>query len=198
MRHAKAGLFVIGYFVLLLSATMIGGDVFRGEMSPWVWTQLGVDARRHGTGDALFGTLLYLAFYSMGFVIPWSALSFVTWSRYVNQTRKVPGASMSGVRAGVLLASAGCLVAFVVLLKPEIAFVQNLPTAAWNGWGLILGSAASAYLLVAGIKSLWREESKTWVRVRPSAEVFCRCPKCGNESTFPADHLRTHNIVFES
>ena len=198
LRQGKAGLFVIGYVVLLLPAAMIGGSVFRGEMSPWVWTQFGVDARRHGTGDALFGVLLYLAFYSMGFVIPWSALSFATWSRYVNQVRKVRGVSMSGVRTGVLLASVGCLVAFVVLLESEIAFLRNLPTEVWNGWGLILWLAASVYLLLAGIRSLWAEETKTWVRVRPSAEIFCRCPKCGNEWTFSADRLRTHNIVFES
>jgi hypothetical protein len=198
MRQARAYLFVVGYFVLLLSAAMIGGSVVRGEMSPWAWTQFGVDARRHGTGDALFGVLLYLAFYSMGYLIPWSVLSFATWSRYVNQTPKVRGVSMSRVRAGVLLSSAGCFVAFIVLLESEIAFLRSLPTELWNGWGLILASAASAFLLLAGVRSLWTEESRTWVRVRPSAEIFCSCPKCGHEWKSSADRLRTHNIVFES
>lgn len=198
MRQTKAGLFVAGYFVLLLAAAMIGGSVFRNEMSPWAWTQFSVDAERHGAGDALLGVLLYLAFYSMGFVIPWSVLSFATWSRYVNQRREIAGINLGAVRARVRLTSLGCLIAFVVLLDSETAFLRSLPTALWNGWFLILSTAASGYLVLEGILGLWSEELKTWVRVRPSDAIACRCPKCGNEWSFSADRLRTHNIIFES
>jgi hypothetical protein len=88
MRQAKAGLFVAGFFVLLLAAAVIGEGVIRNEISPWAWTQFSVHAKKHGAADALLGVLLYLAFYSMGFVIPWSVLSFATWSRYVYRSKK--------------------------------------------------------------------------------------------------------------
>ena len=98
MPQAKAGLTIAGYFVLLMSAAMIGGSIFRNEMSPWAWTQFGIDAARHGTVDALLGVLLYVAFYSMGFVLPWSVLTFTIWLRYVYQTHRAPAIDMSAVR----------------------------------------------------------------------------------------------------
>jgi hypothetical protein len=54
MRQAKAGLFVAGFFVLLLAAAMIGEGVIRNEISPWAWTQFSVHAKKHGAADALW------------------------------------------------------------------------------------------------------------------------------------------------
>lgn len=91
----------------------------------------------------------------------------------------------------VFLASFGCLLSFILLLDAERAFLRSLPIEVWNGWLMLLVLAASLLLLAAGIRGIWGEVSKTTISVSRSAEIFCRCPQCGHEWTFPAEHLRT-------
>lgn len=198
MTPRKAGLTIAACLVLLFAAAMTGGEILRGEISPWFWEQYHVSAARHGQADALFGVGLYLAFYATGFVIPYSILSIAVWSWYAKKGfRNTKLINEAKIGAGVFMASFGCLMSFVLLLDAAMAFLRRLPMEVWNGWLVILVLGASLFLVLAGIKGIWEEVSKTTIWVSHSAEVFCRCPRCDHEWTFPAERLCTHNILLE-
>jgi len=179
---------------------MIGGDIFRRQISPWIWDQYRISAARHGQADALLGGAFYLAFYAIGFVVPYLALSAAIWLRYeyyYRGPRKRLLVNEDRLRASVFLASFGCLLSFVLLPNAEMAFLRSLPTRTWNGWLLLSVLGVSLLFLYAGLRGIWQEVSKTTIFVSQSAEIACRCPQCGHDWTFPAERLRTHNILFD-
>lgn len=193
MTSPKTGLTIAAYFVLFAVAAMIGGEIFRGDISPWLWEQYRVSAARHGQADALLGGVFYLAFYAIGFIVPYAALSFAIWLRYSYRwSRRSLLINEGSLHTGVFLASSGCLLSFVLLLNAEMAFLRSLPTKAWNGWLLLSVLSASLFFLFAGLKAIWAEVSKTTIFVSQSADIACRCPQCGHAWTFPAERLRTH------
>ena len=128
MTHkAKSRFLIAAFFVLLIVTIMIGGGIFRGEISPWFWEQYSVDAARHGQGDALFGAVLYLLFYAIGFAAPYSILSAVIELRYTNKkTDNELLVDESALRTAVFLTSFGCLLSFILLLNAEAASLRAL------------------------------------------------------------------------
>jgi hypothetical protein len=188
---------LVGVFVLLCASAVIAGEVVRGEVSPWIWEQIRADVARPDRSSAWVDLALYLAFYASGFIIPYYLLLFAVWLRYVNNKPENELLSNKSIRAGIGLASVGCFLGFMLFLKAEGAFLRNLPSQVWNGWLLILGLGTSALLFFAGVSGIRLEASKTRISVSHSADIFCRCPQCGHEWTFPAERLRTHNILIE-
>ena len=192
--HVKVG----GCLLFLMGFAIIVGQIFRSEVSPWFWEQYGVRALRHGTVDALLEMGFYLIFYLGGFVIPYLLTSGLlsVWfdSKKYGETTAI---DRNGLRGSKLVLSFGCLLSLVLFLDSEIAFVHNLPTDIWNGWLLILVSGASIFFIFAGIRGIWEELAKTRISVSPSADIVCRCPRCGHDWSFPSERLRTHNIVFQ-
>jgi len=184
-------------FVYFLLAAPTGGMILRGEMSPWFWEQYHINAARHGQADALLGVGLYLAFYAAGFVLPCAILlfGFYCWQeRYLFKRYRTP-IDRGLLQAAIFFASVGCLLLFVLLLDSEVAFLRAVPTEVWNGWLLILVGGGGLFSLLMGITGIGMAVSKTTIRVKPSADIFCRCPQCDHAWTFPAEDLRTHNIV---
>jgi hypothetical protein len=146
MDKAKRTMQILSLGVLVLLAPIMVGDVVRGDLSPWVWEEL---KNRHfapSFAEQLFVVVSYLAFYSLGFFVPYLLTTFVLYmGRRVPFSVKDPPPMPSNHRSGRLFLSLSTLVLFLLLLDSVIAFVRALPTEKWNGWLLIGGFVTAAF-----------------------------------------------------
>lgn len=153
-EQTKAGLQFVGIFVFLVLVVIPLGDVMRGTSSPWVWREL--SNHRHVTGpvDATLAILMYSAFYSLGFVLPYVLASVFSFARRLGsaQHEGVPDVRPDQ-RSARLYFSAATLVLYLLFLDSIVAFVRNLPTDVWNGWLLILGLALAGCLFYCALRS---------------------------------------------
>ena len=56
--------------MLFVTIPVIGGQLARGEMSPFPWDQFISEQRRHGFWDATLSVLMLLTFHLWAFLIP--------------------------------------------------------------------------------------------------------------------------------
>ena len=63
-------MFVLGVIMLFVTIPVIGGQLARGEMSPFPWDQFISEQRRHGFWDATLSVLMLLTFHLWAFLIP--------------------------------------------------------------------------------------------------------------------------------
>jgi len=157
---------LVGSFLLVLFGASLAGSIVRGELSPWVWEELRNAKFAPSFANQVVGIVWYMAFYSMGFLVPFWATTFALFLGRLHTVGpmrmgasaldSVPGrAATTDVppmppshRAGRRYLSLSTLVLFLLLLDPIVAFVRALPTA-WNGWLLLLGLGAAAFLALA-------------------------------------------------
>src|SRR5205085_5116770 len=146
--------------------------------------------------DAALGTVSYLMFYSVGFFIPYYLLTGIFLVRYAPEPKDELAFDKGYTYFSIAVISLACFLTFIIFLRSIIAFIRNFPSDVFNGWLFIFWCVSSFFLLLAGFSGLKREINKIHIKVRHNSEIFCRCAKCGNEWSFPAEDLLTRNIVF--
>lgn len=152
---------MLGSFVLILLAASMGGSIVRGEDSPWVWEGLKNGHYAPSFANQVVGVVWYLAFYSMGFFLPYWLTTFVLflWRRRAAGSNEVPPMPVNH-RSGRLFLSLSTLVLFLLLLDSLVAFARALPTEAWNGWLLISGLATAAFFAYLAYLAFKRTEDR--------------------------------------
>jgi hypothetical protein len=112
-EYVKLGLLLL----FLLMAAIIVGEVFRGEMSPWVWVQVPIEAAKGGTWDAVLLAAFYLVFYLTGFIVPYLSVSVASYIWLENKPKSDKAVvDPIGIRASKFMLSFGCMILFVLLL----------------------------------------------------------------------------------
>src|SRR5882724_8391847 len=128
------------YWISLAAGTLMFFDIGRGDLSPWIWTQVAADAAKHGIGDALFVAYLYLVLYSGGFWLPFSILSRVFRARLRAMPNGDSRESNVTADAAALSISVAVFLTFLTFLHgiaaAGAAFIANTPQfpAVLVGW----------------------------------------------------------------
>ncbi|MBZ5666740.1 MAG: hypothetical protein LAO30_19320 [Acidobacteriia bacterium] len=145
MGKAQNTIRMLGSFALVLLAVSAAGSIVRGEWSPWIWEELESRHVAPSFADQLVTVLWYVAFYSVGFLIPYWLTTFVLFMarHHAAGLNEVPPMPINH-RSGRLFLSLSTLVLFLLLMDSIVAFVRALPTEEWNGWLLISGLATAA------------------------------------------------------
>ena len=135
----------VASFLLFLFGGMLAGDIVRGESSSWVWDELNKTHVARSSADLVLNVAWYLAFYSLGFFVPYWLTTLVLFLRRERASTAETTMTLNQ-RVGRLLLSLSSLILFLLLQESLIAFIRALATEQWNGWMLVFGVASAAFL----------------------------------------------------
>jgi hypothetical protein len=150
-------------------------------MSPWVLTQFSIDATKHGTGDAVFLTVLYSVFYATLVFWPYCVLRFVFVMTFMNGSHHSENVIDDvTVKTGLGALALACGILLLTFLDSVLAFLSAAPTETWNGWLVIISFGSSVLLVIAGVGIIRKEVAKTRVTLPHGAFVVNKCSRCGH------------------
>lgn len=136
---------------VILFGLILSGDTYRGQQSLWVMDGYWNSLERHGMGDAIFVTYVYLIVYSAALACPYRLLV-----AYYDPP-------MPESRLQLFLLSIWFTFSLFLFIRPMFEFFRNLPWSIWNGWLIILWGIATFYCVILG--HAWHRE---WVRRKRS------------------------------
>ncbi|MGE5496484.1 MAG: hypothetical protein ACM3Q2_00315 [Syntrophothermus sp.] len=139
-------------FIIIFFAVLTFGSVVRNESSPWVWEELKNKLLVPTIIDKILLVSAYIAFYLMGFLIPYWVTTFILFirRRSLSKSEYIKPISQREYN-GRLFLSLSMLVIYLFLMKSILAFIKALPIDVWNGWLLIIGLAVSAFFAFAAL-----------------------------------------------
>src|SRR5258706_12595385 len=105
----------LGAFVVVFVAATAGGSIVRGESSPWVWEEIANKHVAPSLVDQVGVVVWYLAFYSVGFFIPYWLTTFALFlvRQQASGLKPVPPMPINH-RSGRLFLSLSTLVLFLL------------------------------------------------------------------------------------
>lgn len=121
-----------------LLAVWFSGAIIRNEQSLYLWVEFGRHAARFGTGDAIFGAILYVAYYCFFWEVGYVLLCLMVKTAYLDSAR------VMRVRLLLLLCAVWFPITLLVFGNPILQFTRNLPTEIMGGWLLILWLCVTA------------------------------------------------------